>query len=175
MQQLSSPILYAPWRDRYLGGGKENNTQQENKRCPFCLQIAEHANSKYFILRRFEHHVVMLNLYPYAKGHLLIVPYEHVKRMENLSLQSRRELIEIISSSTAILENVLHAQGINIGVNLGSVAGASVPDHLHVQIVPRRKRDIGFIQLIGKTNVASCDLQHVYKLLKPAFEQLVLT
>lgn len=159
--------LFAPWRKTYTIN-KEG--------CPFCTQLQQSDDSKNLILRRFPHTVVILNLYPYTTGHLLIVSTQHIGDIENLSRQARSELIEVISQSTVILKNILNVQDFNVGYNIGRVAGASVPDHLHVHIIPRHICDIGTINLIGNAVVIPYNtLEEVYNKLLPAFANIDIT
>ncbi len=168
IDQLYQPTLYAPWRESYRAA-KDSHNQE----CAFCMQIAENDDDKYLILGRFDHHVVMLNFFPYAKGHLLIVPYQHVKKISNLSQKEQEEFINLINISVEILETVLDAQGVNIGINLGKAAGASIPDHLHAHILPRKNSEGAFIQVIGKTQVIHWDLYNLYKKMKPHFQKYI--
>ena len=175
VDQLGCSILYAPWRDTYqYKPSSESETATSNQDCAFCLQVAAHEDERYLILGRFKHHVVMLNLFPYAKGHLLIVPHNHIQQLSGLSQEAQVELMRLITISVDILHEAYGTHGTNIGINLGKAAGASMPNHLHVQIVPRFESDRSFIQVIGKTEVASCDLSKVYEQLKPQFENLAL-
>src|SRR5580692_6892224 len=115
--------LYAPWRDTYT---KEEQST-ERKECIFCKQIAEHDDKKYFIIQRYEHGLVMLNLYPYNPGHLLIIPYRHTANLVNLSSPERSEMMDIIATTSNVLQTTLKANGINVGLNMGGkAAGGSV-------------------------------------------------
>ena len=173
---LSVPNIYCPERDCYSQSiehdDKNKVVTQKAHECPFCLEIAAEDDEKYLILRRFKFHVVMLNLYPYTKGHLLIVPYEHMPKLSHFSQEARAELIELASHCTDIVQRVFECPGVNIGFNIGRIAGASIPDHLHMQIVPRRNIDVSFIQVIGKVKVTTYDLREIYALLKPHFDNL---
>ncbi len=171
-QQLGTNAVYAPWRDQY-----QNTAIQEEKpktECAFCSALAEHNDEKQLIVRRFNHFAVMLNLYPYAKGHILIVPFEHKKTLSDLSPAARQELIELIDPIINALKTVIKIKGVNIGFNYEKIAGASIPDHLHVHILPRTLGDYNFIQLIGKTQVIAIDFPRFYKELKPAVDAIIL-
>lgn len=171
-QQLGTNAVYAPWRDHY-----QNTTTRQEKpidECAFCSALAENDDAKQLILRRFNHFAVMLNLYPYAKGHVLIVPFEHKKTLSDFSAAARQELIELIDPVINALKTVIKIEGVNIGFNYERVAGASIPDHLHIHILPRNLGDSSFIQLIGKTQVVSIDFPKLYKELKPAFDAIKL-
>lgn len=145
--------------------------------CPFCAQIAAADDKNNFILRRFEHTTVFLNIYPYNPGHLLIVPNRHVARLQDLTIAEHDELWRATRAGVDIVEKVLKNTGTNVGVNLGGAAtgaGGSVPDHLHVHIIPRWPGDTGFLPAIAETKPLCEDLMVVYELLKKPFEKLSL-
>lgn len=164
--------LYAPWREQYPR--LDNSIQHQDESCPFCTQLAENNDEHHLILRRFDHNIVALNIFPYSKGHLLIIPKYHVRNIADLSKKARHELIDIIAASVGIIQTALKAPGANIGINLERVAGASIPDHLHIQIVPRRTNDSSFMNTIGNTSIICWDLKKLYAQLKPAFEKITL-
>lgn len=164
--------LYAPWRSEYsqsVAQTKQEHTTEEH--CVFCIKLKEN-DGEHFILRRFEHCIVLLNLYPYNAGHILILPYEHVASLPELSKAARSELIELTSHSSIILKEILQAHGINIGLNLGKAAGAGIPSHLHMHVLPRYTGDTNFMPLLADTKQISFDLKEIYKKLKPAFDKL---
>ncbi len=161
--------LYAPWRSHYF---KKVERTTFKEPCPFCAIAATKDDEKHFVLARFKHAFIMLNHYPYNAGHLLILPYAHVESLERLALDARTDLMELITLSTRILHNTLESPGINIGINLGGkVAGGSIPDHLHIHVLPRFAGDTNFLPLLANTKQISLDLVEVYQKLKRAFEQ----
>jgi ATP adenylyltransferase len=165
--------LYAPWRSEYsqsVAQTKQEHATQEN--CTFCIQFKDKDDEEHFILRRFEHCIVMLNVYPYNAGHLLILPDQHVALLPELSKATRSELIELVSHSSTILKELLQAHGINIGLNLGKAAGAGIPSHLHFHVLPRYTGDTNFLPTLADTKQISFDLKAIYKKLKPAFDRL---
>jgi ATP adenylyltransferase len=173
LQGVSMDILYAPWRDAYVTKSKENQGSLPEDYCVFCDKLADtNQDSKNFILKKTKHAFVILNLYPYNGGHLLILPLQHVAHLEDLSKEIRAELMELMSASIVILKNVLGAQGVNAGLNLGRASGAGIPSHLHLHVVPRWVGDTSFITVIGNTKNVSVDLEKIYTNLKPAFEAL---
>jgi len=164
-------ILYAPWRDKYLTDSKKQKKIIKND-CVFCEKILVVDPTKQeFILKKTKHAFVILNIFPYNGGHLLIVPYEHVDNLECLSKEVRFELMELVTASIIILKNILKADGINAGINLGKMSG-SIPDHIHFHIVPRWNGDTNFLMTIGQTKTISIDLEKIYEELKPAFQAL---
>ena len=168
-------LLYCPWRSEYSAdvaqGKNENATQDE---CIFCTQFKQKKDAEYFILKRFAHHAVMLNKYPYNAGHLLILPFNHVANLHELSKESRGELTELIMHSTQILKHTLDSHGFNIGLNLGKAGGAGIPSHLHYHILPRYVGDTNFLPTLADTKQISFNLGEFYQKLKPEFESVNL-
>lgn len=173
---VQANAIHAPWRDKFNNANKGNPTSNATAyqdSCPFCMQINESDDAKNFILARYKYHIIALNFFPYSnKGHILIIPYTHVKELCDLSHEARQELIELESASVALLKETYKAPAANTGRNLGSAAGASIPHHLHTQVLPRWHDDRSFIQLLGKTEVASVNLPEQYKTLAPKFQAL---
>jgi ATP adenylyltransferase len=163
---LEEDAVYAPWRDTYKEVRKQVRSL-EDKTCIFCCLPAEEGHN--FILARYEHCFVVLNIYPYTKGHLLVIPYQHTSRLSELPEAARLEIMNVIAQSVDILEQELRCIAFNIGVNIGEGAKASVPDHLHVHVMPRYKVDAGFAHLIGGTKVVAWDLEELYERLLPCF------
>jgi len=123
-------------------------------------------------LGRFEHTIVVLNLFPIAKGQVLILPKKHVDSLEFLTTAARKELIEIITGVAEILRKEVSADGINVGINMGAAAGASKPDHLHIQVLPRFKNEHpAYIEKLGQTTVVCWDLNRLCRALRPAFDK----
>jgi ATP adenylyltransferase len=174
--------LYAPWRGKYInkksGEKKITPDEQSNhdinpeKSCVFCIKLSENQDAQNFILRRFKYNAIILNLYPYNAGHLMIIPLEHKKRLLELNQEARQEFIDLTAQSIAILEQELKAEGINAGLNLGKAAGAGIPSHLHMHVIPRWPGDTNFMPIIAQTKPISLDLNLVYQDLKPLFEKI---
>lgn len=167
-------ILYAPWRDKYVKHSIKHKND-DHEACTFCTIFSvENDDDKHFILKKTKHAIVILNLYPYNSGHVLILPRLHSADLENLSKAARAEIMELINASIIILKKELQAQGINSGINLGTISGAGMPTHLHFHVVPRWIGDTSFITVIGDTKSISVDLKRIYNELKPAFQALEL-
>ncbi len=171
-EQFAQPVLYCPWRESYIEKISKNVTQ---KKCVFCLKISEKTDETNFILKRFKHHVVMLNSFPMRKGHLLIVPFYHVENINDLSKEARRELIEIINQSVEVLKKEFGTRGANVGFNLGEKGGASIPDHLHAHVLPRGFPGLDYLEMIGRVKVIPWDMSVCYQKLKRAFEAVYIS
>lgn len=161
--------LDASWRESYQQNAAEKRFGDS---CPFCMQIAAHEDDRNFFLKRTSNFAILLNLFPYNKGHLLIIPNTHIKDLKDLSTQARSELMDLLIGSTEILKKQLMVDSFNIGINLGKNSGASIPDHLHWHIIPRyAKEGLAFIHTIGHTNVLTWNQTKFYQQLKHAFKQ----
>jgi len=159
--------LYAPWRSAYT---QRIHAKTGDKGCIFCTIIASNNDVQEFVLKRNKHTVTMLNKYPYNPGHILIVPHAHVATLKELQPEARVELIEQAGHAAAVLETALQAEGCNIGINLGKAAGAGIPEHLHVHVLPRFWGDTNFLPTLADTKQISIDLAEIYKMLLPEFQ-----
>jgi ATP adenylyltransferase len=165
--------LYAPWRGKYTTKVVNEIPEKiSEKDCIFCKQLKENNDDNYFILHRFKHMVVMLNFYPYNAGHIMILPLQHVPDLNDLSVEARAELMELTNHAVEIVKRELNAHGVNVGINLGKAAGAGLPSHLHVHVLPRWRGDANFLPLLAGTKPISVDLHEMYAKLKPHFTKL---
>ena len=143
--------LWAPHRVAYLSG--ENRPMPDNDvPCPFC-RIPTLSDEDGLIVARGEHAYVVMNLYPYNAGHLLIVPFRHVADLTELAEGERNEILTLSSHAMKVLRKVSRAKGFNLGMNQGAISGAGVPDHIHQHVVPRWGGDANFMPIIGQTRV----------------------
>ncbi len=157
--------LWSPWRMQYIND-KENEPQ-----CPFCHALNQNADKQFLILARATNAFVMLNRYPYTSGHLMVLPYQHVPSYENLSVECRSEIMELLTRATKVIREVYRPNGFNIGVNIGEDAGAGIAEHLHFHIVPRWRGDSNFMSVTAQTRVLPEDLQKSYQRLKEAWDR----
>jgi len=165
--------LHAPWRSQYAqdqGHKKQEGTPKTE--CDFCAQFKEDNDEKYFIIRRFKYNVVFLNRFPYNAGHLLMMPVEHIPQLHEMPQDARLELMELTTHSAKIVQDVLKAHGVNVGLNIGKAAGAGIPSHIHMHVLPRWLGDTNFLPVLGETKQISFDLTHMYNQLKPPFDAL---
>lgn len=141
-------ILWTPWRLDFILGAKQPG-------CVLCQKIHDDpANDPAnLVLYRGQHCAVILNLYPYATGHLMVLPYLHTSDFVNLAPETLTELGDLSRRSTALLQKTHNPAGFNLGMNLGKVAGAGIDDHLHQHIVPRWNGDNNFMAVTGQTRL----------------------
>lgn len=167
--------LYAPWRGSYVRSrtkGKGETVDADE--CIFCTIIAQNDDIHNSVLKRCKNTFVLLSRFPYNAGHILILPYTHTGHLDELSSDIAQEIMYVATQAIPILKAVLGAQGINIGMNVGKIAGASIPSHLHMHVLPRWQGDTSFLPLIGHVKPISCDLNAIYTELQPHFERLAL-
>ena len=157
-------ILWAPWRIEYI----ENTT--ESTECIFCDKPKDKDDKKNLIVYRGKLGFVIMNRFPYNNGHLMVVPYQHTSEISSLSSEERIELFNLLEISVNVLRKVMKPQGFNIGMNLGSLAGAGIADHLHFHIVPRWGGDTNFMPVIAHTKVISEGLEQTWEKLKREFD-----
>jgi ATP adenylyltransferase len=153
--------LWAPWRAKYINSiGTEPDSS-----CIFC-DMEGNNDEECLILSRGEYCFVVMNLYPYNNGHLMVVPYRHVADLSELHEREKSELLSLASESMKVMREVMRAEGFNLGINLGRVAGAGIEDHIHLHVVPRWNGDTNFMPVIGKTKVISESFKGTYEKLK---------
>jgi ATP adenylyltransferase len=143
-----------------------------NPGCVFCTALAGGDDRKSLVLVRRQHAFLILNLYPYAPGHLMAVLNRHVGAVTEASPQEVAGVMELVGLATTILAAEYRAEGFNVGLNQGRVAGAGVLDHLHVHLVPRWNGDTNFMTVIGNVRVLPEDLGATARRLRPIFERL---
>jgi ATP adenylyltransferase len=158
---MGRQVAWAPWRMSYIERGKTDG-------CIFCRAGAKQR--KDLVLAVEPAHVVMLNMFPYNNGHLLIAPRQHVARLGDLTPDDYGALMNAVRGSIEIIERVLTPQGMNVGVNLGETAGAGIADHLHWHIVPRWNGDTNYMPVIAEVKVLPQHLQDSYDRLRPHFD-----
>jgi ATP adenylyltransferase len=155
--------LWAPWRMTYI------NQASKEEGCIFCQNMREKDAREALVLAQTGHSVIMLNKYPYANGHLLLVPKRHEKELSNLAADEYADLNEALRRSVDILRKSYNPAGINLGMNLGKCAGAGIEDHLHWHVVPRWEGDNNFMPVIAETRVMPQHLLESYDQLRIYF------
>jgi len=138
--------------------------------CIFCaVQESPAEDEKNFVLHRGAHNFVILNIYPYISGHMMIVPYAHLGEFDSVPKETTDEMMDLTKRCQTALHEVYRPQGFNVGMNLGRVAGAGVADHVHMHIMPRWIGDTNFMSTIAETRVLPEDLATTYRKLRERF------
>lgn len=159
-------IKWTPWRGSYV------KSAESDPGCPMCNAFHAQNDRDKLVLYRGAHVFVMMNLYPYNPGHLLIAPNEHTADFINLPTPVASELMLLGQRAMAIISEVMHPQGFNAGFNLGKVSGGSVDQHLHFHVVPRWNGDLNFMPLIGGVKTVPEAIDDTYDALRPHFDAL---
>lgn len=150
--------LYTPWRLKYL--------QQPSGKpagCLFCTLIAEANDAENLIVLRGVHNFIIMNRFPYNNGHVMVVPYQHTAQLPDLPADTLTEMMQLGQRILRALEGMYHPHGFNLGMNLGEAAGAGVPQHLHLHILPRWMGDTSFMSTVGETRVLPEELPTTYE------------
>ncbi len=154
--------LWAPWRLSYVTAAK---APAENDPCFICAGLAADDDRRNLIALRTERSVVVLNRFPYNNGHLLVAPRAHKGRLDELTPDEMLETQETLRRMVGVLDGLMHPDGYNVGLNLGRVAGAGLPGHLHWHVVPRWHGDTNFMPVLGDVKVIVQSLEALYDLL----------
>ena len=159
-----SATLWAPWRMAYIGGPRSEG-------CLLCDLPRENKDRESLILHRGPRTYVVMNRYPYNNGHLMIVPYRHCADLGQISSEDSLELMHESQRATRILRRLFGAEGFNVGMNLGTAAGAGIAEHVHVHVVPRWVGDTNFMPVLADTKVMPDYLEATYEKLVPFFHE----
>jgi ATP adenylyltransferase len=152
--------LWAPWRVSYIRGKKQ-------KKCIFCRDTKNTGNQDY-VLFSTKYSTCRLNIFPYNNGHVMVAPKRHIADPAALKQGEALDLFRALTRAKGLLDKVLKPGGYNIGINLFAVAGAGIPGHLHIHVVPRWKGDTNFMPVVFDTKVVSQSLDELYRQLKAA-------
>ena len=154
--------LWTPWRMTYL----QSNAPKPDG-CLFCNAAANpDSDSSTYVVHRGRHTFIILNLYPYNNGHLMIVPFAHAGSIENLPPEALAEIMNLSQKSLAVLRQAYNPHGFNIGINIGAAAGAGLPGHVHLHIVPRWSGDNNFMTTLANTRVIPETIDQTYERLR---------
>jgi ATP adenylyltransferase len=161
-------ILWTPWRMEYISGPKPEG-------CLLCTKQQEprKKDRQNYVLHRGANCYVLLNLFPYTNGHMMVTPYKHVASLDGLDDKSLHEMMALVQASVAALNKAFSPAGFNIGMNLGKIAGAGIADHLHIHVVPRWQGDVNFMSVLAETRLIPEALDVTYDKLLPILTQEV--
>ncbi|NJP06505.1 MAG: HIT domain-containing protein [Chloroflexaceae bacterium] len=171
-------VKFTPWRMAYIKQSEgQTPISTDDEQCVLCaLHLAPVTDDlTNLVLYRGNTCYVVMNLYPYNSGHLMVVSYQHTADLAQLDVICANELFHLSQQCVHILTEAFHPHGFNLGMNLGRTAGAGIADHLHMHIVPRWNGDTNFMPLVGGTKLIPVELQETYAQLRPHFDQLPST
>lgn len=157
--------LWTPWRASYVTGA----AGPRDDACFLCASPRADRDEETFILHRGARSYVLLNLYPYNSGHLMVAPYGHIGSLPALDRETATELWELTQLAVRALTQEYRPEGFNLGMNLSRAAGAGVPDHLHFHVVPRWVGDTNYMPVTAGTKVLPERLEETYRRLRPRF------
>lgn len=147
----------------------ENHKDQ--KGCIFCNALAQTEDDDNLIIKRGDLAFVILNLYPYTSGHIMVAPNAHQSSLEYIGREARAEMMELVSQAIVIIKGIYKPHAFNVGANIGEAAGAGEPGHVHMHIVPRWTGDTNFMGTLGETRVLPEALKDTYKRIKGSFQK----
>ncbi len=156
--------IWAPWRIEYILGEKDEE-------CIFCRALREDRDRENLLVHRGEKAFVIMNLYPYNPGHLMVAPNDHLSELEELDADAAAEVMELTRRCIQVLKQKMSPHGFNAGLNLGVIAGASIEEHLHMHVVPRWQGDNNFMPVLDDINVLPQALSETYELLAAGFRE----
>jgi ATP adenylyltransferase len=149
--------LWTPWRYAYVSG------TEKPVGCVFCDAAKAGDDEKARIVYRGSQCFVILNTYPYTPGHVMIVPYEHLDELQKLPPDTANEMIVLSQRMEAVLRELYHPDGINLGMNIGKAAGAGIAGHIHMHVLPRWVADANFVSVVGETRVLPETLEETWR------------
>jgi ATP adenylyltransferase len=158
--------LYAPWRMEYIGAPRDPG-------CLFCRirEAPPEDDRRNLVLHRAPDVLVMLNKFPYNPGHLMVAPGRHEGSLAALTEEQVLAVMRLVQRSQRVLEQAMSPEGFNVGVNMGRAAGAGIPDHVHVHLVPRWNGDTNFMPVLDEVNVINEHLERTWEKLAEAFAE----
>ena len=155
--------LWAPWRMDYIRTPKQEG-------CVFCIKHKSNKDKENLILFRGKESFILMNLFPYTNGHIMISPYKHTSNTDFISSRGHKEIMILANQSMKILKKTMGAEGFNFGANIGKAAGAGIEEHLHYHVVPRWLGDTNFMPVTANTKVMVEGLQETWDSMKPQFD-----
>jgi ATP adenylyltransferase len=172
---MKNTNIWAPWRIGYLKSLGEEERKEKSNGCFLCNYWAEpDKDNENLVLWRTENCMVLFNRFPYTGGHMLIAPSAHVSSMDDLNNVTMLEMMHLARDGQKVLSETIHPQGFNVGINIQRCAGAGLPDHIHMHLVPRWEGDTNFMAVTGQVRVISQALDELYGQLREKAKELGL-
>ncbi len=165
MRGVANQRIWAPWRLPYV----KDASKDAEEGCIFCTKPSEADDEANLIVHRGERCFVILNLFPYTNGHLMIAPFDHIATLQELDGPTVAEVMALAQRAITALDQTYQPQGYNVGVNQGRIAGAGFDSHIHLHVVPRWAGDTNFMPVLADTRVMPQSLKDSYDALKGAF------
>jgi ATP adenylyltransferase len=162
---VANQRIWAPWRLPYV----KDASKDSEAACIFCIKPAEDDDEANLIVHRGERCFVILNLFPYTSGHLMIAPYAHLPALQELDDDTVAEMMALAQRAMIVLEKKYDPHGYNVGFNQGRVAGAGYEGHIHLHVVPRWAGDTNYMPVLADTRVMPQSLEQSYEALKGEF------
>ena len=159
MGDVANHRIWAPERFKYVKDASKDNEEE----CIFCAKQAEDDDEANLIVHRGESCFVILNLYPYTNGHLMVAPYEHTAALQDLDAETVAEMMALAQRAMGRLEEIYSPHGYNVGFNQGRVAGAGVEHHIHLHVVPRWGGDTNFMTVVGDVRIVPQAIDQLYE------------
>lgn len=160
--------LHAPWRMEYI-----EQAGKPAEGCIFCEKPRQQCDRENYLIFRGSRNFIILNVFPYNNGHLMVIPYQHTSRLEELPVETLTEMMQLATLSIKALKRIMAPDGFNLGMNIGRTAGAGIAEHVHLHVVPRWNGDTNFMPVIGNTRVLPESLERTWEKVFTAFQQVV--
>jgi len=157
--------LWTPWRYAYV------STAEKTAGCVFCDAVNAGDDRKVLIVYRGHNCFIILNMFPYTPGHVMIVPYEHLDELRKLPSEAAQEMMELSQRMESILRELYHPDGVNLGMNIGKAAGAGIAGHIHMHVLPRWVADANFLSVVSETRVLPETLEETWKRMTAALRK----
>jgi len=157
--------LWTPWRYAFV------TTAHKTEGCVFC-EAPKRSDEEAGIVFRAQHCFIIINAFPYTSGHVMVVPYQHLDELQNLPDSAAQEMMLLCQRTEAVLRELYHPEGINLGMNIGKAAGAGIAGHIHMHVLPRWLADANFMSVVGETRVLPESLDQTFVRMKEQFSKL---
>jgi ATP adenylyltransferase len=163
--------MWAPWRGDYINGTVDQE-KPKPEGCVFCEALTTKNDNDRYIIHRGKNAFVILNLYPYNNGHMLVIPNQHISNTEMMDSDTRYEVMDLLIKAESVLNRVYKPHGINIGANIGAAAGAGIAQHMHFHILPRWNADVNFMTAVANTRVVPESLEISWQKIRKAWNEM---
>lgn len=162
--------LFSPWRSKYIQSFSQPGSTNDG--CVLCRAYQDNNDDEHLIVTRGKTCFVIMNLFPYNSGHLMVVPNRHTATLVDLTEDESLEVMSLLKQMSRVLQSVSHPDGFNIGSNIGRTAGAGIDQHVHFHIIPRWNGDTNFMPILADTKLISEDMKETLGKLRLALQQL---